>query len=346
MSKILRKPPPRCKIYTDHQGRVRQYHRITGTPLPGLPWSPQFMAAWEAAEKRAAAPIGSERTITGTFNALIASYYQTPDFTGLRDSTKRTYRNMLERIRTEHGHRVVKEMQPLHIQKILKGKASTPAAANKTLAMLRLLLRHSMELGWRTDNPAVGARKIRHRSGGFTTWEESHIAAYMAHHKPGTRAHLAMMLLLHTGQRRGDVVRMGFHDLHESTLTVRQSKTGSLLHLPVHPDLAEVLNTLSREAPTFLTTSYGTPLTVESFGNWFRRMVREAGLPDNLSAHGLRKAACRRLAEAGCTPHEIMAISGHASLSEVTRYTVAAGKDKLALRAMAALQSKPELSNA
>lgn len=66
-------------------------------------------------------------------------------------------------------------------------------------------------------------------------------------------------------------------------------------------------------------------------------MVREAGLPDGLSPHGLRKATCRRLAEAGCSAHEIMAISGHQSLAEVTRYTVAASRKDLAARAMLAL---------
>ncbi|WP_108257982.1 tyrosine-type recombinase/integrase [Mangrovicoccus ximenensis] len=66
-------------------------------------------------------------------------------------------------------------------------------------------------------------------------------------------------------------------------------------------------------------------------------MVQEAKLPAGLSPHGLRKATCRRLAEAGCTAHEIMAISGHTSLAEVTRYTVAASRAKLAERAIASL---------
>jgi len=48
----------------------------------------------------------------------------------------------------------------------------------------------------------------------------------------------------------------------------------------------------------------------------------------NCSAHGLRKAAARRLAEAGCTEHEIAAITGHASLREVQRYTKAADQKR------------------
>jgi integrase len=51
--------------------------------------------------------------------------------------------------------------------------------------------------------------------------------------------------------------------------------------------------------------------------------------------HGLRKAACRRLAEAGCSANEIMAISGHATMKELVRYTAAADQARLARNAMA-----------
>jgi integrase len=54
------------------------------------------------------------------------------------------------------------------------------------------------------------------------------------------------------------------------------------------------------------------------------------------SAHGLRKAAARRLAEAGwCTTHEIAAITSHASLKEIAHYTKAVDQQKLAASAMA-----------
>ena len=69
------------------------------------------------------------------------------------------------------------------------------------------------------------------------------------------------------------------------------------------------------------------------FADW----CKQAGMPAGCSAHGLRKTACRRLAEAGCTVHEIAAISGHASIAEVQRYTKAADQARLASAAMARL---------
>jgi integrase len=83
---------------------------------------------------------------------------------------------------------------------------------------------------------------------------------------------------------------------------------------------------------TFLTNTVG-PFNANGFGVWFLKQCRAAGL-HGCSAHGLRKAAARRLAEAGCTPHEIASITGHVSLKEIVRYTEAADRKHLASAAM------------
>ena len=62
--------------------------------------------------------------------------------------------------------------------------------------------------------------------------------------------------------------------------------------------------------------------------------IREAGLPGRCKPHGLRKAAARRLAEAGCSANEIAAITGHKTLAEVERYTRAADQVRLAQQAI------------
>ena len=90
---------------------------------------------------------------------------------------------------------------------------------------------------------------------------------------------------------------------------------------------------------TFMVTEWGKPFAATGFSHWFRFRCDEAGLP-HCSAHGLRKAAARRLAEAGCTQHEIGAITGHLSLKEVQRYTQAADQKKLAAAAMAKVKAR------
>src|SRR5262249_45707944 len=128
---------------------------------------------------------------------------------------------------------------------------------------------------------------------------------------------------------------MGGQHFRCGLLQVRQEKPGAALAIPVHPELAAVFAAVPATQLTFIQTLKGTPFTGHAFSDWFRKACKQAGLDKRCSFHGLRKAACRRLAEAGCTAHEIMSISGHTTLKEVARYTKAVEQAKMARNAMA-----------
>jgi integrase len=194
--------------------------------------------------------------------------------------------------------------------------------------------------GIRQDDPTREVKRPKIKTDGFTTWSEENITAFEQVHPIGTRARLALALLLCTAQRRGDVVRMGRQHIRDGALHIRQQKTDATLVIPLHPDLRTILDATPPDNLTFLTTKEGKPFTAAGFTNWFRECCNEAGLPRGLSAHGLRKATCRRLAEAGCTAHEIMSISGHASLREVQRYTAAADQARMARTAMEKVKTR------
>ncbi len=81
-------------------------------------------------------------------------------------------------------------------------------------------------------------------------------------------------------------------------------------------------------------SQFKKPFSVKGFGNMMSNAIDEAGLPARCKPHGLRKAAARRLAEAGCSASEIMSITGHKTLAEVERYTRAAEQERLARRAI------------
>ena len=116
--------------------------------------------------------------------------------------------------------------------------------------------------------------------------------------------------------------------------TVKQQKTGVALAIPVHPELRTVLDATPSEHLTFLVTATGKPYGGNAFSEQFRNWCDAAGLPRRCKPHGLRKAACRRLAEHGCSAKEIMSISGHTTMKEIVRYTVAADQARLARNAM------------
>jgi len=89
----------------------------------------------------------------------------------------------------------------------------------------------------------------------------------------------------------------------------------------VHRDLLAVLAIAPRDHVTIINTQQDKPFTVNGFGQRVRDAITAAGLPLECQPHGLRKAAGRRLAEARCTAHEIMAVLGHKTLTEAERYT-------------------------
>jgi integrase len=332
--------PKHCTWQADRYGnqRVRFRRRGVSVYLSGIPWGEDFMRRYAAALEREGVyrtQVGAiKRTLPGSFSALCVSYYGSPEFRGLAAITQRVRRNMLERFRAEHGHGLLRDLQRAHIRAIIGAKADTPEAANNLLKTLRVLLNYAVEIGMIASNPALRVKTYRSRNNeGYHSWSEEEIAAFEAKHPIGTKARLALALALYTGQRRGDLVRLGWQNVRGDRISVRQQKTGAKLAIPIHPELARALAAAPKNNLTFLMTEHGASFTAAGFGNWFRDRCNEAGL-HQCTVHGLRKAACRRLAEAGCSANEIAAISGHTSLREVARYTAAASQVHLAEQAL------------
>jgi integrase len=231
-----------------------------------------------------------------------------------------------------------------HVQRIVNEKNSTPFGQRNFLNTLRALFKWAVAEDRVPSDPTIGVTRQRVKTTGYRTWSESDIEEYKRRHHLGTMARLAIELLLATAARRGDAIKLGPQHVEDGTMTFEQHKTKgdeeALVVIPLHPDFFTALAALPpsnvvRLTPitTFLTTSFGQPFkTSASFGNWFHDRCEEAGLPKGLSAHGLRKATARRLAELGCSEHQIAAVTGHASLTEVQ--PKAANRKRLAREAM------------
>ena len=344
--------PKHCSWNLDRENgkrRVRFRKGAFSTYLTGIPWSPEFMQqyalALEGVTIERLSEVGTSRTIPGSFDALCVSYYRSPEFQRLKASTQAVRRKVIERFRNEHGKKPVALLGRAHIKQIIGAKSGTPEAANNLLKVLRVLLGHAVDIDRIASNPAINVQRYASKGEGIHTWSEVEVAQFEAHHPVGSKARLALALLLCTGQRRSDVVRMGWQHVSDcldeylrglgvrSILSVRQEKTDTSLLIPIHPALAEVLAATPRTNLTFLTTGFGKSFTAAGFDNWFRDRCDEASLPQ-CSAHGLRKCAGTRLADAGCSLHEVMSILGHRSMSEVARYTKAADQARLARQAM------------
>ena len=337
--------PKHCSWNVDRHGTRRVRFRKAGfsTYLAGIPWSEDFMRQYAAAlegTKAQAANIGAERTLPGSLNALIVSYYGSPDFLGLKASTATVRRNIIERFRSEHGNKPVARLERKHINDIIGTKSATPQAGNNLLKVLRVLLSHAVEIGMIANNPAIGVKRYKSRGEGFHTWTEIEVAQFEDAYPIGTKERLTLALLLYTGQRIGDMARMGWQHVKDGSIAVRQEKTEAPLMIPMHPELVRVLAAVPRSNLTFMVTDDGAAFTAKALSNWFGKRSRAAGLM-RCTAHGLRKLAATRLANAGCSAEQIKAITGHKTLAEVERYTRAADQVRLAQAALA-LQVRAE----
>jgi integrase len=233
-------------------------------------------------------------------------------------------------------------MKREHVVKLMAVRAERPDSANGLRKVLRAMMAHAVETGLRKDDPTRDVKSIKVKTEGFHSWSEAEIEQFEARHPVGSKARLAFALLIYTGQRRSDVVTMGRQHIRDGYLHVRQQKTGAELDIPVLPELQAIIADLPKTNMTFLMTEFGKPFVAAGFGNWFRERCNEAGLT-HCSAHGLRKAASRRFAEAGCTVHEVAAITGHASLREVQRYTKGADQRRLATSAAGKVKGRTSI---
>jgi len=321
----------------DRHGKVRFYFRQRGrkpVPLPA-PDSADFLTAYHSALKDLQEERPQSLAPKGSLRELIEHWYKTHHFTKLEGSTQAVYRRLLERMRSApYAGNPIDQLHQRHVRAIVAKEASASTTANRMLRLLHQLCQHAIELGWIDADPTNGVKRIASKSKGIHSWTDDEIAGYESQWPPGTRPRLALALLLFTGQRRSDVVRMGPADVSGMAIRVHQQKTGAALVIPLHADLRREIDA-APPGQTFLMTDRGAPYSVNGFYNSFVDWCQAAGLPAGCSPHGLRKAAARRLAEAGCTTHQIAAITGHKTLAEVARYTRAVDQKNLARDAMA-----------
>lgn len=256
----------------------------------------------------------------GTLQWLVNRYYQSTTFKELGDETQKVRRRILDGCCDKHGTMGIREVTGGHIRSGMDARADRPESANGYLKALRGLFKFAVEREHLEADPSAGIKKVRHKTDGFHTWTIEEVRQYEARHPVGTKARLALALLLYTGQRRGDVVRMGRQHIEAGLLRVVQSKTGVALQLPLLPVLASIIAESPTGDLTFLVTQWGKPFTPAGFGGKFREWCDQAGLK-HCTAHGLRKAGATIAAENGATDRQLMAIFGWKNAAQATVYT-------------------------
>jgi integrase len=341
------------KAYPDRHGKMRYYFRRRGfapvtLPPPG---SPGFMAAYEAANVPPPVPIGKGKVsfLRGSLGWAIEQFIASAEFRNRAANTRRGDLSAFNELRATFGAGPLRDLNSRHVKAIrtyFKDKF-TPSVADAAIDKLSVVWRFADEhLDLDLDtNPTKGIASVhKHQQANERQpWTPAVFEAFEAHAPAQLR--LAVMLLLYTGQRRSDVVKMQWSHFDDDLIKVVQQKTGETVWIPCHRRLKAILDELPRRGDYILTGERSERYEAGSLSTLVRRVLRSAGIRDGFSVHGLRKNAAQCLAEAGCTLAEIMAIQGWKTPAVALLYIRQAEKKRLARSGMARWDEADQVSN-
>jgi integrase len=338
MDTMPRPRPPHLHRQVSRHGKTVWYVRICKGPRIRVRHAfgtPEFDAEYQAA--LAGLPprqSTKDKTSIGSLAWLIERYRERTAWSDLSSATRRQRENIFKHVLESAGGQPFAKITTATIMAGRDRRASTPAQSRNFLDAMRGLFRWALKAKLVKSDPTVGVdNPPRPNTGGFQVWTEDDMAAYEARWPLGTRQRVWLDVLIYTGLRRGDAVRLGRQHVRNGVATIKTEKTDTIVTLPILPALTETIQAGPCGDLTFIAGENGRPLTKESFGNLFRKACRDAGLRDR-SAHGLRKAAATRAANAGATVAQLEAIFGWNGGTMASLYTKAADRRRLAMEAM------------
>jgi integrase len=269
---------------------------------------------------------------------LLARYRETNARSELSAATRRQRDNIFAGVLDTAGQEPYARITQATILAGKERRAATPHQARNFLDAMRGLFRWAHQAKLVKLDPTAGVSNPKRKgTDGFIPWTEEHVTAYEARWPMGTRQRVWLDVLVYTGLRRGDAVRLGRQHVRDGVATLKTEKSGfkTEVSLPILPVLAETLAAGPCGDLSFICGERGEPLTKESFGNAFKDACKAAGVPG--SAHGVRKIPATRAANAGATEAELMAIFGWTDPKMAAHYTKTANRKRLAAQAMTKL---------
>ena len=198
----------------DRYGNIRIYVRVLGRRKIRIraPFgTDQFVAAYNAAvSDHVAAPRQADELKAGSFRHLSVPYFSSATFKRLDKATQSWRRRALDAICQNHADKPIARMEARHVRVLRDERSEQPGAANTRLKALKALFAWACEEmpEIALHNPTLGVRKIKYASDGHHSWTADEGAQGCARHPLGTKARLALDLLLYTGGRREDAVRL------------------------------------------------------------------------------------------------------------------------------------------
>lgn len=345
MGDMPRPRPPHLQREENRHGNTVWYVRIGKGPrirIKAALGSPEFEDAYQAA-LRGERPAKAGTAAAGSLEWLITRYRDSSDWAGLSLATRRQRENILKQVIASAGRQPFAQITEATIAAGRDRRSKTPFQARHFLDTMRGLCGWAHGAKYITTNPAAGVKYPRLATvGGFPVWTEEDVIAYEARWPIGTRQRVWMAVLLYTGLRRGDAVRLGRQHVRNGIATIKTDKSKHQIEvaLPILPVLAEVLAAGPTADLAFICGADGKPFKKESFGNAFSEACRSAGV--RKSAHGLRKIGATRAAMNGANVHQLNALFGWTGNKMASLYTQSADRARLARESINKLTVPPQ----
>lgn len=306
------------------------YHRVGKGPRISLPAPnhPDFKEAHKAAELGLPAPKKRAAEDARSFRWLVSRYRESSSWSVFSPATKKQRENIFVHLIDAIGNEDFRDVDRANISKAMEKRRDTPAQANVMLKTLKGLFSWAVKNNHLDVNPTSDVEWINYKTDGFPAWSMADVKLFCHRWPVGTMQRLAMELGLITGLRRSDVHVIGRQHMRGNVLSVKTAKTGEEVSIEIPERVLIIIEATPRKGLHFIEGAYGSPFTVESFGNWFRDACRAAGLADK-NMHGVRKLAATLAAEGGATAHELMAQFGWAKIKQAEHYTKKADRKRL-----------------
>jgi integrase len=338
MQPMPRPRPPYLSSERTRHGKFIWYVRRPGRKKVRLRaeyGTPEFMEQYQAA-LAGETPSKPSAASSGTLEWLLALYRDSSAWAGLSSATRRQRENIFKHVMAKAGKEPAADIDRADIQAGIDARKATPAQARNFRDAMRGMFVWAVRAGLVPHDPTAATERPKKVKGpGFVAWTEDDVAAYERRWPIGTKERVWIDVLLYTGLRRGDAVRLGRQHVSDGVATIRTEKSQFQVEVTI-PILPVLLQTLAA-GPTgdlaFICGTTGKPLTKESFGTMFKSACKAAGLMKR-SAHGCRKIGATRAANAGATIHELNAIFGWTGTQMASHYTQLADNKRLARGAM------------
>ncbi|MCA3254408.1 MAG: tyrosine-type recombinase/integrase [Alphaproteobacteria bacterium] len=319
--------------------KVYWYFRRKGeplVPLPEYPGHPEFARRWGELSSKPARPTPAVAG-GGSLSSLIERFLSSPAFHDLGDLTKRDYRKVLDDLRDTVGHVPYASVTRSFVIGLRDAHAhSNRRRGNYNVQLLRRLFNWAIDNELMEKNPADRVELLK-LGQGYQPWTPAQVKTFLA--KAEGKWRIAMLLGMHFGQRRGNIVSLDWSQYDGQWVEFPAQKGGSPVAVPVPSELKALLDAVPNKTGAIVPAcKSGRPYDLDAFSNGFRTECERVGLK-GVTFHGLRYTAAARMADAGATDEEIMSVTGHKTKAMVTKYAAKSRGRRRAERALAKVES-------